>query len=234
MGHLATERPSKKGNMRNTHYEKNSYRDYMYTGLIGVIFKWQHKLLSPKIYSNCEKVLEIGPGYEPHIKYKKLNYKQYYSLELEKNLDHKEYYKNNFPNVNFKTYDGKKLDFDDNCFDRIIISHTLEHILDFENFLNEMMRVLKKNSVISIASPCDNGFLWRLGRYLLKKTYHKLIRNTSEIDYDYLMAKEHVNTIFQILSVLKKNFNIESELYLPFRIKIPDINLIHICHIIKK
>jgi len=87
--------------------------------------------------------------------------------------------------------------------------------------------------VISIASPCDNGFLWRFGRYILKKTYHKA-RGVSEVDYNYLMAKEHINTIFQIISVLKKKFDIQKELYLPFRIKIIDINLIHICHIIKK
>lgn len=219
--------------MRKEHYQENNYRDFLYSGFLGILFRWQHKMLSPKIYYNCEKILEIGPGYEPHIKYKKLNYKEYYCLELDQNLNHNEYYKKNFPNVNFKTYDGKKLNFDDNFFDRIIISHTLEHIPDFEKFLNEMIRVLKKNCVISIASPCDNGFLWRLGRYLLKKTYHKL-KKTSDIDYDYLMSKEHVNTIFQIISVLKKNFNIQSELFLPFRIKIIDINLIHICHIIKK
>lgn len=219
--------------MRNNHYQKNNYRNYLYSGFIGILFKWQHKLLSPKIYNNCEKVLEIGPGYEPHIKYKKLNFKEYYCLELETNLDHKKYYEDNFTNINFRTYDGKKLNFDDNFFDRIIISHTLEHILDFEKFLNEMMRVLKKNCVISIASPCDNGFLWRLGRFLLKKTFHKK-NNTSELDYDYLIAKEHVNTIFQIISVLKKKFIVQDELYLPFRIKIADMNLIHICHIIKK
>lgn len=219
--------------MRKEHYQENNYRDYLYTGFLGILFRWQHKMLSPKIYFNCEKILEIGPGYEPHIKYKKLNYKEYYCLELDQNINHKEYYNKNFPDVKFQNYDGKKLNFNDNFFDRIIISHTLEHIPEFEKFLNEMLRVLKKNCVISIASPCDNGFLWRLGRYLLKKTYHKL-KKTSEIDYDYLMAKEHINTIFQIISVLKKNFNIQSEIFLPFRIKIIDINLIHICHIIKK
>lgn len=221
-------------NIKNkNYYQENEYRNYLYTGFIGFLFKWQHKLLTPKIYNNCEKVLEIGPGYEPHLKYKKINYKEYYCLELENNLNLEKYYSNNFPDIKFNFYDGKKINFDDGFFDRIIISHTLEHIIDFENFLNEMIRVIKKNSVISIASPCDNGILWRFGRFLLKKTYHKL-NKTSEIDYNYIMAKEHVNTIFQIISVLRKNFNIQSELYLPFRIKIIDINLIHICHIIKK
>ena len=218
---------------QNNRYQQKNYNDYLYSGFIGILFRWQHKLLSPKIYKNCEKVLEIGAGFEPHIKFAELNYKKYYCLEVNKNVDHINYYRNNFPNIIFNTYDGKNLNFEDNFFDRIIISHTLEHIIDFENFLNEMVRVIKPGSVISIASPCDNGFLWRLGRYILKKTYHK-IKKTSEIDFNYFMAKEHVNTIFQIISVLKKKFNIQKELYLPFRIKIIDINLFHICHIIKK
>lgn len=219
--------------MRENHFQQKNYKNYLYSGFLGILFRWQHKILSPKIYENCEKVLEIGPGFEPNLKFTKLNFKEYYCLELNQNIGHESYYKKNFPNIKFNTYDGKSLKFEDNFFDRIIISHTLEHILDFENFLTEMIRVLKKGSVISIASPCDNGFLWRLGRYILKKTYHKY-KKTSEIDYNYLMAKEHVNTIFQIISVLKKNFHIVDETYLPFRFKIIDFNLIHICHVMKK
>lgn len=219
--------------MRKNHFQQKNYKNYLYSGFLGILFRWQHKILSPKIYENCEKVLEIGPGFEPNLKFTKLNFKEYYCLELNQNIGHESYYKKNFPNIKFNTYDGKSLKFEDNFFDRIIISHTLEHILDFENFLTEMIRVLKRGSVISIASPCDNGFLWRLGRYILKKTYHKY-KKTSEIDYNYLMAKEHVNTIFQIISVLKKNFHIVDETYLPFRFKIIDFNLIHICHVMKK
>jgi phosphatidylethanolamine/phosphatidyl-N-methylethanolamine N-methyltransferase len=218
---------------RSKHYQQKNYADFLYSGFVGMLFKWHHKLLSPKIYESCDKVLEIGPGFEPHIKFVKLNYKEYYCLELEidKNIDHKNYYKKNFPNIVFDTYNGKNLNFRDNFFDRIIISHTLEHILDFESFLNEMIRVIKPSCVISIAVPCDNGFLWRFGRYLMKKFYNRKI---ADIDFDYLVAKEHVNTIYSIIAVLKKKFNIHKELYLPFKIKIIDINLFYICHILKK
>lgn len=218
--------------MSNNPYLQKNYNNYLYNGFIGILFRWQHKLLSPKIYRNCEKVLEIGPGFEPHIKFMKLNFKEYFCLEINKNIDHKLYYKEYFPKIIFNTYNGKDLNFSDNFFDRIVISHTLEHIVDFEKFLNEMMRVLKPGCVISIASPCDNGLMWRIGQFILKKTYHKY-KKLSEIDYNYIMANEHVNTIFQIRSVLKKKFNIQKELYLPFRIKVIDMNLIHICHIIK-
>ena len=109
----------------------------------------------------------------------------------------------------------------------------MEHIHNPEGFINEMLRVLKKDGYISIALPCDNGFFWRLGRFLLKKTYHK-IRKFSEVDFDYFIANEHVNTIFQLLSIFKKKFHLTNETYLPFRLKIPDLNLIYICHIQKK
>ena len=148
--------------MRENHFQQKNYKNYLYSGFLGILFRWQHKMLSPKIYENCEKILEIGPGFEPNLKFTKLNFKEYYCLELNQNIGHENYYKKNFPNIKFNTYDGKSIKFEDNYFDRIIISHTLEHILDFENFLIEMLRVLKKGSVISIASPCDNGLLWRL------------------------------------------------------------------------
>jgi ubiquinone/menaquinone biosynthesis C-methylase UbiE len=214
------------------HYSQKNYNNYLYKGLIGVLFRYQHKRLSPKDYRNNERVLEIGPGFEPHIKYVKLNFKEYYCLELNNNKELIKYYENNFPNIIYKNYDGRNLNFPENFFDRIIISHTLEHIINFEEFLIEMHRVLKIDGVISIASPCDNGFLWRFCRFLLKKTYFKLLK-VSDLDYDYNLAKDHVNTIFQIISVLRKKFTIISEYYLPFKIKIIDFNLIHICHLRK-
>jgi len=220
-------------NHTNVHYNKDNYREYLYTGLIGFIFRYQHHKLSPNFMLNEKKVLEVGPGFEPHIKFKKLNFEEYHCVELSKSSELKEYFEKEFPYIFFKNYDGKKIDHPDNTFDRIIISHTLEHVQNPENFINEMLRVLKTNGHISIALPCDNGFLWRMGRFLLKKTYHK-IRGFSEVDFNYFIANEHINTIFQLLSIFKKKFNLTSEIYLPFRLKVPDFNLIYICHIQKK
>ena len=217
--------------MKYNIYKQKNYEEYLYKGFIGVLFKFQHKLLSPKIYKNCKKVLEIGPHYDPHIKYAKLNFTEYHCLDLDKGLDIDNYFKEKFPKINFKYYNGSQIDFPDNYFDRVIISHTLEHIVNPENFLNELIRVVKKNGIVSIASPCDNGLLWRLGRFVMKKTY--LRKKTQQIDHDYFMANEHVNTIFQIRAIITKKFKIKSELFLPFGIRICDLNLFHICHIIK-
>ena len=45
-------------------------------------------------------------------------------------------------------------------FDRIIISHCLEHIINPENFLFEMMSKLKKDGILSISLPTDPGILF--------------------------------------------------------------------------
>jgi len=74
------------------HYSQKNYNNYLYKGLIGVLFRYQHKRLSPKDYRNNERFLEIGPGFEPHIKYVKLNFKEYYCLELNKNKELIKYY----------------------------------------------------------------------------------------------------------------------------------------------
>ena len=44
-----------------------------------------------------------------------------------------------------------------------------------------------------------------------------------------MIASEHVNSIFNLISIIKYKYknNIISELYLPFRVKIVDFNLFY-------
>ena len=51
------------------HFKEESYKDYLYSGFLGYLFRYQHKKLSPSHLNNKEKILEIGPGFEPHIKF---------------------------------------------------------------------------------------------------------------------------------------------------------------------
>ena len=217
----------------NQHYDKNNYNELLYKGITGYIFRYQHKILTPNYLIDKKKVLEVGPGFEPHIKFKKLNFDEYHCLEINNTNDIKNFYRENFKNIIFNIYDGLKIDYPDESFDRVIISHTLEHIPNPENHMNELLRVLKPNGVISIALPCDNGLLWRLGRFYNKMTHNRK-NNISDLDYDYFVANEHINTIYQIKAILKKKFIIKDEIFLPFRIKIIDLNLIYVCQIYKE
>ena len=136
--------------------------------------------------------------------------------------------------IKYQKFDGFNIPFNNNFFDRIIISHCLEHIVGPEKFLFEMLRVCKSEGVISIALPTDPGFLWRLGRFFIKKFIQKKTHKLSDLDYDYVNAIEHVNSIFNLRIIIKKKFNINSEIFFPLSIKCIDLNLFYIAQIIKK
>ena len=175
-------------------------------------------------------ILEIGAGSSPHINYLNHDFKRYYFLESSHfalGYLKKKFKKNK--KVLFKFYTNNKIPFKKNSFDRIIISHVLEHIPDPENYLSQMFTLLKKNGLISIALPNDPGILWRLGRYFLKVFKVKKVLGISENEYNYMIATEHINSIFNLISIIKYKFgnNIIDEKYLPFKIKSLDLNLFY-------
>ena len=163
-------------------YKKEIFRDldkkynsHLYSGLLGVLMNYCHRTLENfrGKKSSYEKILEIGAGSAPHYKYINHLYGEYHVAETSDYA--KDFHKDN-PKVKFVKYDGKKLPYENETFDRIIISHCLEHILSPEEFIEEMMSKLNKGGVLSLSLPTDPGIAWRLGRlfirlFTIKKTY---------------------------------------------------------------
>lgn len=209
------------------------YKAHAYEGLMGFFMRSCHKNLEKINFpKNISKVLEIGAGDSPHYEYIKHSFDEYCILETSKfalNINHQN------PKVKVLEYDGVTIPFENNLFDRIIISHCLEHINNPEKFLLQMMNKLKKGGILSISLPTDPGLLFRLGRFYLKIFSIKNKYNISKDDFDYMNATEHVNSIFGLIAIIKYHFkNNIIENYLPFKIKLPDLNLFYNVHIIKK
>jgi phosphatidylethanolamine/phosphatidyl-N-methylethanolamine N-methyltransferase len=213
---------------KKNNYIKSKYKNYLYKGFIGKLFKKNHELMEKYEFSFADNILEIGCGFAPHINYVKHKFNNYYAVDLPDVKKLSSEIKNYYKKIKFQYYDGKKLNFPNNYFDRVIISHTLEHILEPEKFVNEVLRVLKKKKILTIALPCDPGISWRIGRFFLKKTYFKKNKN-----YEYTMATEHINSIFNLHVILNKKFNVIKDLFYPFNINIIDLNLFYICQIKK-
>ena len=67
-------------------------------------------------------------------------------------------------------------------------------------------------------------------KYFAAKRTYKISSN----EYDYLMATEHINSIFNLISLIRYNFkNQINENFIPFKIKSADFNLFYNVHITK-
>ena len=214
------------------HLDKK-YNSHLYSGMLGILMSYCHRKLEvfKKRNENFDKILEIGAGSAPHFKYINDSYNEYHIAETS---DYASSLFEENEKVKLKKYDGKVLPYEDEYFDRIIISHCLEHILSPEDFIFQMMKKLKKGGVLSISLPTDPGVAWRIGRlfiriFTIKKTYE-----ISGEEYAYINATEHINSIFSLISIIRFNFkgSIEEHFY-PFKIKSPDINLFYNVHIYK-
>ena len=97
-----------------------------------------------------------------------------------------------------------------------------------------MVSKLKKGGVLSISLPTDPGLFWRLGRLFIKYFIVRRTYNVSKEEYEYINAVEHINSIFTLINLIRYNFNNQiKENFLPFKIKLVDLNLFYIVHIIK-
>ncbi len=218
----------KKFNNLNSQYSK-----HLYKGLKGFFMKMSHNNLENfESKKKISKVLEIGAGSMPHYNFIEHNYEEYHILEVSKVS--KKYIKKE-KNIFFKLYNGSKIPYENNTFDRIIICHCLEHIVFPEIFIDEMMSKLKKKGILSISLPCDPGLAWRISSFLLGKRISSKTYKINSKTINYLNAIEHVNSVFNLISIIKYKFNHSiKESYLPFYVKNADLNLFYNVHIYKK
>ena len=209
------------------------YNSHAYSGLMGFFMNQCHRQLEKFDFpKNISKVLEVGAGNAPHYKFIKHEYDEYHIVETSRTIIGN--YADN-PKVIAANYDGKILPYEKEYFDRIIISHCLEHIVNPEAFLFEMMEKLKIGGILSISLPTDPGLLFRIGRLYLKIFSLRNKYKISSEKFDYMNATEHVNSIFGLSSIIKYNYkDCLKDYYLPFKIKLFDLNLFYNVHISKK
>ena len=102
-------------------------------------------------------------------------------------------------------------------------------------YRDEIMSKLKIGGVLSISLPTDPGLLFRIGRLYLKVFSLKDKYKISPEEFDYMNATEHVNSIFGLSSIIKYNYkDCLKDHYLPFKIRLFDLNLFYNVHISKK
>jgi phosphatidylethanolamine/phosphatidyl-N-methylethanolamine N-methyltransferase len=174
-----------------------------------------------------ERVIEVGAGGGQHFAFVRHQFNEYVMTDASEAMLEIARAAHSGPGVSFRRSDAAALDFADRSFDRLIATHVLEHMERPHEVLREWERVIKPGGILSIVLPSDPGFAWRLGRRLGPR------RNAERagIAYDYWMAREHINPINALVSLIEYYFSDRNERWWPFGLPSMDLNLFYVCNI---
>lgn len=213
-------------------YQKKFAKEYDSLNYSSALQKWvmnqSHKMLEKK-FSNefhFDKVLEIGAGTGEHLAHIRHTFGTYTMLDHNSKalkIAKKKIDPNLSGKVILKFHNGSNLPYKTKSIDRVIATHVLEHIPNPHLAIKEWMRVLKPNGVLSIIIPSDPGFAWRMARFLGPR--RRAI--AKGISYDYIMAREHVNSSNNLIILLRHYAKNYSEKWWPFLLPSIDINLFY-------
>ncbi|WP_027925675.1 class I SAM-dependent methyltransferase [Pseudomonas sp. URMO17WK12:I12] len=208
------------------------YDDSNYASpLQSMVMHASHKLAEKKFGGTTHfgRVLEIGAGTGEHLPFVRHTFDHYILSDLDgTTLERaKEKLAGKYDQkVSFVTQAGSELEYPDNTFDRVVAVHVLEHICQPHLVLKEWRRVLKQGGILSILIPTDPGMAWRFGRHLGPRK--KAI--AQGIAYDYVMAREHVNSCNNLIALLRHYFPGSTESWWPFPVSSIDLNLFFAFH----
>lgn len=208
-------------------YKNNNYYEVNYKGISKILYFINHKLLDFRVNKKFNKhIIEVGGGAHPHIEYMDtssiISYTIIDSIIFKKNIDK---LKKKYPQIKFNFINYKKKFQNKKKFTRMIASHSFEHFNNFEKNFLKLLKLMNKNSIISIALPCDPGLLWRFLQYFSyfnqKRNYNW--KNFAEKDLDD--ARDHVTPVQNISKIIKYYFKTAKRFFFPLIIPIIEFNI---------
>lgn len=191
-----------------------------YGGVAGFVQDLGHKYVSR--FTAQGRILEIGFGLGRQALFFKGDPDDYYPTDInDKYINCKQW--GRFKNA--CVADATQLSFEDDFFDTVVSIYNLEHIQHIENVLNEIKRVLKPDGRFIVALPCEGGLAWNIGREL---TTRRHFIKSYQINYDKVIAFEHVHDLKFLKRVLEKKFGSPMKpRYYPFFVGSVNLNLIY-------
>jgi phosphatidylethanolamine/phosphatidyl-N-methylethanolamine N-methyltransferase len=210
-------------------YEGKNYDEGLAGYFLSKSHDWCERAFGPE--RHFPRVLEVGAGTGVHLRYIRHGFDEYVMTDLNAPfLDSAASKVGSSGKVTTQAEDATALSFADESFDRVIGAHVLEHLPNPHQVLREWMRVLKPGGTLSLVLPCDPGMAWRLGRAVGARG--KFVK--AGIEYDYWMAREHINAINNLVSFVRYYFKSRvEELWRPMMVPSMDLNLFYIAHVVK-
>lgn len=208
-------------------YDQFNYASAVQAKIMRASHRLFEKDFNQSVY--LERVLEVGAGTGAHIPFVRHLYEEYVLSDSDGRaleVAQKKLLESKTPKVRFECQRAEELAYPDNSFDRVIAAHVLEHVYQPHLAIKEWARVVKDGGTLSVLIPTDPGFAWRLGRHFgpRKEALAK------SIPYDYIMAREHVNSCNNLIALIRYYFPELIERWWPFCVPSIDLNLFYVCH----
>lgn len=210
-------------------YATGRWEAGLYEGLSGVVMRASHRLMERGIKPHHNRaILEIGGGGMPHSYWIDLSQTEQYTVSdiLRIHPQRLAKLREDLPNAIALHLHDFESDRDMNKleggYSRVIASHVLEHIPTAEQALRKWISLLAEDGVLSIALPCDPGWLWRLGQ---KVSYNPRQMGLTFEEYDLIMAREHVTSVQRVLKFMRYYFKAIKVHWYPAIIPVADFNL---------
>lgn len=208
----------------------NEFQKDVYRGLPGIIQDMGHKWVAKRTLKSNGKILEIGFGSGRHNLFFSGDRDNYFVSEyssVHQGSAHWQHVKGRSIRC-----DARKIPFADNTFETVISIYNLEHIQDLNAVLNDVCRVLKPGGKFLVVLPCEDGFAWNLGREL---TTRRHFQKKYGINYDKVIAYEHVWSFDEIVSKFKNSnkFNLASQRFYPFLVPSVNLNIVGCLEFVK-
>ena len=184
-------------------------------------FKWltgfDHHF-TVRSYAAGLRTLEIGAGTGTHIPFEPNG--EYVALEASHELAAQIPRRNGLSVVVADC--EERLPWDDDCFDRVLAIHLLEHLYNLPAALDEVGRVLRPDGVFSVVIPCEGGRLYSLGRHFTTK---RIFEKRYKMPYEWMIRQDHCNTAREVLVELTSRFRLRRKKFFPLGVSSPDMNL---------
>jgi SAM-dependent methyltransferase len=181
----------------------------------GVVERFNHSFPVKHSQPGFRTTLEIGAGLGEHLSYEKLTTEQeenYYCNELRENMAVE--IRRRFPKVRTIVADcQQRMDFPNECFDRALAVHVLEHLPNLPACIREVHRLLNKESgQFLVVIPTEGSPAYSFARKISAERVYKKRYGGS---YKWFYTREHINLPHEIVAELNPYFTVESRSFFP-------------------
>jgi SAM-dependent methyltransferase len=185
------------------------------------IERFNHGFIARLPVKRGSRTLEIGAGLGEHSRFEDLDIQAYYCVEYRDAFCAE--LRKQFPADRVVRGDiEQRQPWPDGFFDRVVAVHVLEHLRNLPAALSEIRRLLAPDGCFDVVLPCEGGLAYSLAR---KISAERLFRRHFGLDYTPIIRNEHVSTLDEIETELRRDFTVERSAFFPLRVPIRFINL---------